>query len=143
MINQVTNSTNLPDAIIYTYTLPFSASNFTFTTPQSFTNVGAVGVLLPSDPNSCPTGCNTSIASTVLGFTLNCTDLSSCDVSGFNASYVRNSNGTITFTVGSTTANDNLTLFVQTSTVPEPGTITLLGTGLLGLFGVARRKLRA
>jgi PEP-CTERM motif len=32
---------------------------------------------------------------------------------------------------------------VSLTTAPEPGTLGLLGTGLLGLAGIARRKLRA
>ncbi len=79
-IGQVTNSTNIPDAIIYTYTLPFDAKNFTFTTPQSFTNVASVGVFI-TDPDH-----NSGIPATALGFTLNtnvCPDIFNCNVSGF------------------------------------------------------------
>jgi hypothetical protein len=35
------------------------------------------------------------------------------------------------------------TTTINVSTVPEPGSLTLLGTGVLGLAGVLRRKMRA
>jgi len=44
-------------------------------------------------------------------------------------------NGTTTISSGDTN--------ISTSTVPEPGSLTLLGTGLVGLAGLLRRQMKA
>jgi hypothetical protein len=38
---------------------------------------------------------------------------------------------------------DNVTVSQSGGTVPEPGTIVMFGTGILGIAGIARRKFRA
>jgi hypothetical protein len=43
---------------------------------------------------------------------------------------------------GSTTISSGDTNFT-TSTVPEPGTLGLLGTGLVGVASIVRRKLKS
>jgi hypothetical protein len=48
-------------------------------------------------------------------------------------------NGTLSCTNGSCLSGDT----ILTSSVPEPGTLGLLGTGLVGAAGVLRRKLKA
>jgi hypothetical protein len=44
---------------------------------------------------------------------------------------------------GSTSIASGDTNIVVTSVVPEPSSLTLIGTGLVGLAGILKRKLKA
>ena len=48
----------------------------------------------------------------------------------------------LTLTTGAQFKVDDLTITEQTSTVPEPASVALFATGLLGLVPMTRRKLR-
>ena len=45
--------------------------------------------------------------------------------------------GTYTFTI----PNDTIILDIGGSSVPEPGTLVMFGSGIIGLAGVLRRKI--
>lgn len=61
----------------------------------------------------------------------------------FGFSLTSNSLGTSNPAAGKTTSSTSNSTDILNTTVPEPGTLVLFGTGLLSLAGLVRRKLRA
>jgi hypothetical protein len=74
-----------------------------------------------------------------------CTAATCLDITGngfFTATGFTNSPGSFTFTTQETAGQTTTTFSASaiTSPVPEPGTLALVGSGLLGIVGLARRK---
>ena len=119
--------------------IAFNSLNTTF--PEG----GATGAIVTNLQTAglCGSTCNLSFAYVDLGKALPANGSITVTASGVGAgtalyAEVLNSKGQIIYI----TANSASGITGGTSVVPEPGSLTLMGTGLLGLAAQLRRKLR-
>lgn len=123
-----------------TFNIDIGASTITITNVRpdnaiTFGNLNFTGFVFSDVGSTLPTftGLSIGAGTTILGLT--------SDFLSFNADNLYVNSRGLTF---SSVANgqNTLVLNVATSTVPEPGTWALLGTGLLAVGGIAARRKR-
>lgn len=121
-----------------------SLNGIQFSSLTSFPEGSAVNAITSSlqGLGFCSTTCNLSFGYVDLHSALAANGSVNVTASGVPAGtvfygLVLNSKGQINYI----TPNSEAAIMGRTSVVPEPGTLTMLGTGLIGLAGLVRRKL--
>ncbi|MGA7157723.1 MAG: PEP-CTERM sorting domain-containing protein [Acidobacteriaceae bacterium] len=131
-VNVVYNAVSGPMTITFTDPVAYFEGYFTYDQPLVIDAYNAADVLVDSYDSVCSAnyiGSGTACSPNELGEVTG-TDITEVTIAG---------GGGDNFTLD----NAEFTGSINSATTPEPGTIALLGTGILGLVGSFRRKLAA